>query len=170
MLVHGIDNSDLQIFVKFVNVTLDDTDPFIIYSPSTSWHASTVPCASCLAPPNSTAFDFTWHDGTHIIPTSDNDDNTGDGDAGAGGDGTPVASSTLRVVSSADSKTKPPSPKATSDPDDDGDDDDDDSGHHKQKGKTAKRGSLARRSMYVTAILSRVCMVDLLKAKDYSKT
>lgn len=57
-----------------VNVTIDDVDPSIIYSPASSWHASTVPCSDCLQPPTSSAFNQTWHDGMHIIPTADEDD------------------------------------------------------------------------------------------------
>ena len=45
-----------------------------MYSPASSWHASSVPCSTCLAPSPSIAFQGTWHDGTHIIPTEDSDD------------------------------------------------------------------------------------------------
>lgn len=57
-----------------VNVTVDDTSSLIVYSPASSWHASSVPCSTCLAPSSSIALQGTWHDGTHIIPTVDADD------------------------------------------------------------------------------------------------
>ncbi|PIL26135.1 hypothetical protein GSI_11890 [Ganoderma sinense ZZ0214-1] len=57
-----------------VNVTIDDTSSSIVYSPASSWHASSVPCSTCLAPISSIALQGTWHDGTHIIPTVDADD------------------------------------------------------------------------------------------------
>ncbi|RPD60915.1 hypothetical protein L227DRAFT_86978 [Lentinus tigrinus ALCF2SS1-6] len=57
-----------------VNITVDDTSSSLVYSPASSWHASTVPCSTCLAPNTSIAFKGTWHDGTHIIPTVDSDD------------------------------------------------------------------------------------------------
>ena len=57
-----------------VNITIDDISSALVYSPASSWHASTVPCSSCLAPSVSIAFKGTWHDGTHIIPTVDADD------------------------------------------------------------------------------------------------
>ncbi|TBU52584.1 hypothetical protein BD310DRAFT_831897 [Dichomitus squalens] len=57
-----------------VNVTLDDASSSIVYSPASAWHESSVPCSTCLAPSPSIAFQGTWHDGTHIIPTEDTDD------------------------------------------------------------------------------------------------
>ncbi|KAJ8474737.1 hypothetical protein ONZ51_g7014 [Trametes cubensis] len=57
-----------------VNVTVDDTSSLIVYTPASSWHASSVPCSSCLAPSPDIAYQGTWHDGTHIIPTVDQDD------------------------------------------------------------------------------------------------
>ena len=84
------------------NVTVDDTSTQIVYTPASSWHASTVPCSGCLSPSMSLAFQGTWHDGTHIIPTSDGDD-------------FPTSTST----------SAQPSQTSTSD-DDKGDDDDDD--------------------------------------------
>ncbi|KII90227.1 hypothetical protein PLICRDRAFT_40423 [Plicaturopsis crispa FD-325 SS-3] len=59
-----------------VNVTVDDTDPSIQYQPSTSWHASGASCSTCLQPDSGIMYNHTWHDGTHIIPTSDDDDFT----------------------------------------------------------------------------------------------
>lgn len=59
---------------ELVNITIDDTSTSIVYTPSSSWHASSVPCSTCLAPPSSIAFKGTWHHGTHIIPTVDADD------------------------------------------------------------------------------------------------
>ncbi|KAI0350950.1 hypothetical protein OH77DRAFT_1430351 [Trametes cingulata] len=57
-----------------VNITVDDSSSLIAYSPASAWHASTVPCSTCLAPNTSIAYQGTWHDGTHIIPTIDEDD------------------------------------------------------------------------------------------------
>ncbi|KAI0370969.1 hypothetical protein BV20DRAFT_228891 [Pilatotrama ljubarskyi] len=57
-----------------VNITVDDTSSLIVYTPASAWHASTVPCSTCLAPSPSIAYQGTWHDGTHIIPTVDADD------------------------------------------------------------------------------------------------
>ncbi|KAI8992822.1 hypothetical protein BD414DRAFT_482320 [Trametes punicea] len=57
-----------------MNVTVDDTSSLIVYSPASAWHASSIPCATCLAPNPEDAFQGTWHDGTHIIPTADADD------------------------------------------------------------------------------------------------
>ncbi|KAI0742537.1 hypothetical protein C8Q80DRAFT_1108267, partial [Daedaleopsis nitida] len=57
-----------------VNITVDDESTSIVYTPASSWHSSSVPCSTCLAPSSSIAFQGTWHDGTHIIPTVDDDD------------------------------------------------------------------------------------------------
>ena len=57
-----------------VNITIDDTSSSILYTPASSWHASSLPCSSCLMPDASQAMQGTWHDGTHIIPTVDGDD------------------------------------------------------------------------------------------------
>ncbi|CDO68072.1 hypothetical protein BN946_scf184788.g3 [Trametes cinnabarina] len=57
-----------------LNVTIDDTSSLIVYTPASSWHASSVPCSDCLSPNPQDAYKGTWHDGTHIIPTVDADD------------------------------------------------------------------------------------------------
>ncbi|KAI0752048.1 hypothetical protein C8Q74DRAFT_1211435 [Fomes fomentarius] len=57
-----------------VNNTIDDTSPAIVYTPASSWHASSTLCPVCLAPDPSIAFNSTWHDGTHMVPTVDADD------------------------------------------------------------------------------------------------
>ncbi|KAI5120245.1 hypothetical protein M0805_007549 [Coniferiporia weirii] len=115
------------------NVTLDDTDLYIVYSPAISWHASTVPCASCLMPANGTAFGGTWHDGTHVVSTVDEDDegDTGDTD----GDGTTTSSATKLTASSSSSAE----PTQTAN-----DDDDDDKGG---KGKDGDGKRRFRRTM-----------------------
>jgi hypothetical protein len=53
-----------------VNITVDDTDPSIIYEPTTAWFFSgnASDCAVCLTPP-SVAHNSTWHQGLHIPPT-----------------------------------------------------------------------------------------------------
>ncbi|TFK80295.1 hypothetical protein K466DRAFT_578966 [Polyporus arcularius HHB13444] len=70
-----------------VNVTVDDTSALLVYSPASSWHASTVPCPDCLGPSSSIAFNGTWHDGTHIIPTVDADDDSSTVRSGGRGKG-----------------------------------------------------------------------------------
>ena len=57
-------------------MTVDDSSSEIVYSPAGSWHSSTNPCSTCLAPSVDLAFQGTWHDGTHVIPTVDADDLT----------------------------------------------------------------------------------------------
>lgn len=50
-----------------VNVTIDDTDPTIFYTPPGSWHSSSVVCPVCLNPDTRDAFQNTYHDGTHVL-------------------------------------------------------------------------------------------------------
>ena len=57
-----------------VNVTIDDTSSLIAYSPPDSWRSSSEACKTCLEPDKRLAYAWTWHDGTHIIPTVDGDD------------------------------------------------------------------------------------------------
>ena len=57
-----------------VNVTIDDTSSLIAYSPPDSWRSSSEACKTCLEPDKRLAYAWTWHDGTHIIPTVDADD------------------------------------------------------------------------------------------------
>jgi hypothetical protein len=54
-----------------VNITVDDTDPSIIYDPATAWFFSgnASGCAVCLTPPPSVAYNNTWHQGLYITPT-----------------------------------------------------------------------------------------------------
>ncbi|KAI0830058.1 hypothetical protein BC628DRAFT_972680 [Trametes gibbosa] len=47
------------------NVTVDDSSELISYTPSSSWHASTDPCPTCLRPSFDEAFGGTWHEGLH---------------------------------------------------------------------------------------------------------
>ncbi|KAJ7622530.1 hypothetical protein FB45DRAFT_927906 [Roridomyces roridus] len=49
-----------------VNVTIDDSDPSIVYSPSTSWNSSQVVCNSCNNPPVALAKQQTFHKGVHV--------------------------------------------------------------------------------------------------------
>lgn len=110
-----------------VNVTVDDTSSSIVYSPASSWHASSVPCSTCLAPSSSIAFQGTWHDGTHIIPTVDADD---------------LPNNVVSISPSpTPSKTvggdgeKGGGKKKGGDDDDDSDDDDDNDSRQSDKGK-----------------------------------
>ncbi|KAI9061817.1 hypothetical protein FKP32DRAFT_1594015 [Trametes sanguinea] len=61
-------------YASAVNITVDDSSSLIVYTPASSWHASSVPCFTCLSPDPEDAYQGTWHDGTHIIPTVDADD------------------------------------------------------------------------------------------------
>ncbi|KAI9461945.1 hypothetical protein BJY52DRAFT_1185291 [Lactarius psammicola] len=60
-----------------VNITVDDTDPSIVYQPDTAWffNGNSSRCTFCLTPPSPTiASNSTWHHGLHVIPTQDMDD------------------------------------------------------------------------------------------------
>lgn len=60
-----------------LNVTIDDHDSSIVYSPQSAWFSSgnASGCSFCLAPQRaSVAFSSTWHHGLHIVPTTDGDD------------------------------------------------------------------------------------------------
>ncbi len=114
-----------------VNITLDDTSSLITYLPASSWHASTNSCTTCLTPSEQLAYAGTWHDGTHIIPTVDNDDQSGT-QADADDPPKPASSSLKRPASTSSSKA----PTATGKGDDDGDGGDEDKGHSSSgKGK-----------------------------------
>jgi hypothetical protein len=54
-----------------VNITVDDTDPSIVYEPTTAWFFSgnASSCAVCLTPPSSVAYNNTWRQGLYIPPT-----------------------------------------------------------------------------------------------------
>ncbi|EKM52831.1 uncharacterized protein PHACADRAFT_261484 [Phanerochaete carnosa HHB-10118-sp] len=89
-------SADFWAIATAANVTIDDTSSLITYSANDTWRPSTVPCDTCLDPDNSLAYAGTWHDGTHIIPTVDNDDvddtdqqsgKSGNGGGKQGGDG-----------------------------------------------------------------------------------
>lgn len=66
---HSLLASCLLLFVLhasagLVNVTIDDSDPLIIYSPAAQWSTGET-CASCTAHPDvSRTFSGTWHDST----------------------------------------------------------------------------------------------------------
>lgn len=100
-----------------VNITIDDTDPSILYQPSTSWHASSAVCPVCLNPDTRNALLGTYHDGTNIPANMDADDllknnsrkgkgkEKGDGDddqPGARHEIQGLASSTLQQRTDAD--------------------------------------------------------------------
>ncbi|KAL0952876.1 hypothetical protein HGRIS_007095 [Hohenbuehelia grisea] len=109
-----------------VNITMDDTDPSILYMPSSSWHSSSVPCSFCLSPDPNLAYQKTYHDGTHIVPTVDGDDNL------------PTSSATVASSSQAPRSSAPPAAPKQPDTDDD-DDNDDDKGGGKGKGGSRLR-------------------------------
>lgn len=130
------------------NVTLDDTNLFITYSPSTSWHASTVSCSSCLAPDTAFAHAGTWHDGTHIVPTTDEDDEGANGVPDNDGDGSANTLSSATTTSTSASSVSSPSitGNVNSNNDNDGDDDNGDS----HKGKGGSKTSFQRRVDFFT--------------------
>ncbi|KAI0255591.1 hypothetical protein BJV78DRAFT_1176946 [Lactifluus subvellereus] len=59
-----------------VNITVDDTDPLIVYQPTSAWfyNQNSLGCAVCLTPPSPTiAYNSTWHHGLHVIPLGANE-------------------------------------------------------------------------------------------------
>lgn len=50
-----------------VNITVDDADSSILYTPSGSWYSSSVVCSACLNPGTKDAFQNTYHYGTHAF-------------------------------------------------------------------------------------------------------
>lgn len=67
-------SADFWATAALANISIDDTSSLIIYSSNNTWRPSTVACATCLTPDVRIAYAGTWHDGTHIIPTIDDDD------------------------------------------------------------------------------------------------
>ncbi|KAA1466903.1 hypothetical protein DENSPDRAFT_876904 [Dentipellis sp. KUC8613] len=60
-----------------VNITVDDTDPSILYQPAAQWYSNenSSSCSFCLTPSDPyIAFRGSWHHGLHVIPTTDADD------------------------------------------------------------------------------------------------
>ncbi|KAF5338779.1 hypothetical protein D9758_012091 [Tetrapyrgos nigripes] len=65
-------------FAKFcveaaVNITVDDTDPSILYQPAEFWTANSKSCKSCLQVDLSLAYNRSYHLGTHVIATDGDD-------------------------------------------------------------------------------------------------
>ncbi|KAJ3825763.1 hypothetical protein EV361DRAFT_892932 [Lentinula raphanica] len=58
-----------------INITVDDSDPSILYQPQTSWVTNSDPeqCTTCLYPESSLAFNHTYHIGFNDV-TPDSDD------------------------------------------------------------------------------------------------
>lgn len=116
-----------------------------MYSPSTKWRASTTSCQTCLSPNAQLAYAGTWHDGTHIIPTVDDDD-SGSSDT----DASPPPTSTSSAPAATASKS--------SDDDDDKDkgDSDNDSGEDADnKGKGSSTSNGRRRAFKRRAFTNR---------------
>jgi hypothetical protein len=86
-----------------VNVTVDDFDPAIVYSPAKSWNSSQVVCSVCDNPPVLLASEQTYHKGVHVVIL--------DGDDGAPKSTAP--SSSAPPISSAASQTQPAGVKAS---------------------------------------------------------
>ncbi|KAJ6620446.1 hypothetical protein B0H10DRAFT_1078443 [Mycena sp. CBHHK59/15] len=64
-----------------VNVTVDDSDPPVLYNPSTSWNSNQVVCTSCNNPPSVLALRDTYHKGVHLVAVVDEDDGPNGGRA-----------------------------------------------------------------------------------------
>lgn len=138
ILLYNWWNESLIAHAAEVNVTVDDADPSILYVPSGSWHSNLVPCSFCLEPDSSLAYQKTFHDGTHIIPTVDGDDlpslsssqaprSTSTGNAVTSSANSRIPTSTTsRAPSQA---PRPTTQTTTQDNDHDDDDDDDDHGN-----------------------------------------
>lgn len=85
-----------------VNITVDDTDPRMFYTPPGSWHSSSVVCSVCLNPDTRDAFQNTYHSGIHVpLPPS------------------PPSPSSSSLSSFPSSRPSPPSPPVEVDDDDD---------------------------------------------------
>ncbi|KAJ7255114.1 hypothetical protein B0H12DRAFT_1114224 [Mycena haematopus] len=145
-----------------VNVTVDDSDPSIVYAPPNSWNSSITVCSGCNNPPVVLALQQTYHKGVHAVPLQDADDRTSAaaptpqpsapaGDAKPPLDDhapstTPIPSSTSLPVhssapASAVSAAPPPKEgeeKGGGKPDDDNDADD----HDDKSGKNDRRRNL----------------------------
>ena len=112
-------------------------------------------CDTCLSPPSTSAHGGTWHDGTHIIPTLDEDDEGTVGDLD--GDGTtsstlvsPSTSSVQPAQTSASTNVNTNNDDGNNDGDDHGsdhDDDDDGGDNHGGKGKSARRRRQIKRTI-----------------------
>ncbi|EJD05044.1 uncharacterized protein FOMMEDRAFT_154211 [Fomitiporia mediterranea MF3/22] len=155
------------------NVTLDDTDLFILYAPATSWHASTVECDTCLAPPSTLAHSGTWHDGTHIVPTTDEDDEGTVGDQDGDGKST---SASPQSTTSTSAPPPPPPPTASSvqpaqtnaaqdNDDDDHDGDDGDKGGGKGGGSGKDGDGKRRLRRFNRSVKSRWLTASSLETK-----
>ncbi|KAF7373151.1 Valine-trna ligase [Mycena sanguinolenta] len=79
-----------------VNVTVDDSDPSIVYAPPNSWNSSNVVCSGCNNPPVMLALQQTYHKGVHVA-VLDADD---------------TSSSTAPVQQSSASPAQPSTPTA----------------------------------------------------------
>ncbi|KAI0684554.1 hypothetical protein BC835DRAFT_617879 [Cytidiella melzeri] len=138
----------LLVSAALVNITVDDTSSLIAYTPATSWQSSTTVCSSCLQPDPALAYAGTWHDGTHIIPTADEDDSPG---------GTQELSQSTQVSQKSSTRSATPTPPPTQakgkgdDDDDDGKGDDDDDkksgndGHRRRTVRVARDAKLFKR-------------------------
>lgn len=64
---HVVVHSDI------VNITVDDTDPSIMYIPQTAWRDSSTACpsSSCLVVDTNGAHNKTYHTGTHVLTDQD---------------------------------------------------------------------------------------------------
>ncbi|KAF8178973.1 hypothetical protein K438DRAFT_1938534 [Mycena galopus ATCC 62051] len=120
-----------------VNVTVDDFDPSIVYTPTTSWNSSQVVCSACENPPMSFALQQTYHKGFHVV-VLDTDDDMSQSSSGTSPppSASPAGNTSPSLPSTATSKpsstsppgsaiSAPPIPSPPSSEDDDGKPDDD---------------------------------------------
>lgn len=127
------------------NSSLDDSSPFVSYSPEDSWTPSTVPCtlSSCLAiypQSNQSAYQQTWHTGIHIIPNTDEDDEPGKTNSTIDTDGDAQSSTSVAAaVSTAVTENK----------EDDNDNAEVKSGSKRKGDKGTRRGLGHLKGLYV---------------------
>ncbi|TFY50798.1 hypothetical protein EVG20_g11323, partial [Dentipellis fragilis] len=112
-----------------VNITVDDTDPSILYQPAAQWYSNqnSSSCSFCLTPSDPyIAFRGSWHLGLHVIPTTDADDDIRSSDKDS--DSTKGEKNSGKKGRRRERRGKGDSDKDSpngSDHDDDDDDDDD---------------------------------------------
>ncbi|KAJ7687136.1 hypothetical protein B0H17DRAFT_1332535 [Mycena rosella] len=122
-----------------LNVTVDDSDPSIVYAPPTAWNSSAVVCTSCDNPPVLLALQKTYHKGVHMAPPDADDSSTA----------LPPPTSTQPTSSTHPPTSTQKSPPTPSPPPDDDDpkippgtpDDDNDADDHSNKKSPNRRAA-----------------------------
>lgn len=88
-----------------VNVTVDDIDPSIVYTPAMSWNSSQVVCSSCDNPSVLVASQQTYHKGIHLMLPDGDDSPT-----------SPAQSTQPSTETSEPPPAPPPPPSAAAPP------------------------------------------------------